>query len=249
MIPQPGRLARWRSMLGLDDPYLRGLLILLWATTTAYVVAHLSHSLIGAPWHPYFHLGTERGYAELFFQMLTGWTAAMLVVAGVRRRSPAPLVFAAFSLYLLADDYFRVHEQVGTAFGIWFDREVVYLQGLATHLGEALFLLGVGAVVITTFVVTYRTAGAAARRMARILAALYAALAIFGFAVDVVHAPFIDEPIIDPIFIAIEDGGEIAVASLIVVHALALAFGPLARPDEPVSDAVPIAAPEAEPTR
>lgn len=178
--------------------------------------------------------------------MLTGWTVLLLVIAAVRRRSMVPLVFAVFSAYLLADDYFRLHEQAGTAFGVWFDREVVYLNRLATHLGEALFLLAIGAAVVTTFVVTYRLAGPAGRRMARNLAWLYAALAVFGVVVDALHAPFIDMPIIDPIFIALEDGGEIAVASLIVVHALALAFGPRAGSSGGADAAGPVEAGEAD---
>jgi hypothetical protein len=114
---------------------------------------------------------------------------------------------------------------MGTAFGQWFDREVMYLQGLATHLGEALYLGAVGLVVVTTFAVAYRFARREVRRMAATVAVLYAALAFFGVAVDIVHAPFIDAPVIDPIFIALEDGGEIAVMSLIVTCALGLAYG------------------------
>ncbi|MGR0218397.1 hypothetical protein [Agromyces sp. ZXT2-6] len=219
------RVARWRTVLGLDEPLLRGVLLLLWLTTAAYVAMHLSHKLVGAPWHPFFNLGAERGYAEVFFQTLTGWAGIMLVIAAVRRRAPILIVFAVFSGYLLADDYFQFHERMGTAFGVWFDRNVVYLQGLSTHLGEALYLAAVGAVVVAAFAVAYRFARREARRMALTVAVLYGALAFFGVAVDIVHAPFIDAPVIDPIFIALEDGGEIAAMSLIVVCALGLAYG------------------------
>lgn len=222
----PGsRVARWRTALGLDEPLLRGILLLLWVTTAAFVAVHLTHKLVGAPWHPFFNLGTERGYAEMFFQMLTGWSILLLVIAAFRRRAGILVVFAAFSAYLLADDYFQFHERMGTAFGQWFDREVMYLQGLATHLGEALYLGAVGLVVVTAFAVAYRFARREVRRMAATVAVLYAALAFFGVAVDIVHAPFIDAPVIDPIFIALEDGGEIAVMSLIVTCALGLAYG------------------------
>jgi hypothetical protein len=225
-MPAPGsRVARLRTELGLDGPLLGGLLMLLWATTAAFVGMHLTHELVGAPWHPFFSLGTERGYAEMYFQMLTGWSILLLVIAAFRRRAGILVVFAAFALYLLVDDYFQLHERMGTAFGRWFDREVVYLQGLATHLGEALYLGAVGILVVTVFVVAYRLARPEVRHTARVLAVLYAALAVFGGAVDIVHAPFIDAPIIDPIFIALEDGGEIAVMSLIAVCALGLACG------------------------
>lgn len=226
-----------RASLGLDEPLARGVLLLLWATTAAFVAMHLTHELIGAPWHPFFSLGTERGYAEVFFQTLTGWSILLLVVAAARRRAPVLIVFAVFSAYLLTDDYFQFHERSGTAFGVWFDRDVVYLQGLSTHLGEALYLGAVGAVVVAVFLIAYRLARRDARRVALTVAALYAALAFFGVAVDIVHAPFIDAPVIDPIFIALEDGGEIAVMSLIVVCALSLAYGSVDRAAEPEADA------------
>ena len=257
----PGsRVARWRTALGLDEPLLRGVLLLLWVTTAGYVTLHLTHKLVGAPWHPFFNLGTERGYAEMFFQMLTVWSILLLVVAAFRRRAGVLVVFAAFSAYLLIDDYFQFHERMGTAFGQWFDREVMYLQGLATHLGEALYLGAVGVVVVTTFAVAYRFAQREVRRTAVTVAVLYAALAFFGVAVDIVHAPFIDAPVIDPIFIALEDGGEIAVMSLIVTCALGLAFGARDRvatavPETTVAptssdaaDAGPDAAPAAPPS-
>lgn len=225
-MPAPGsRIARWRRALGLDEPLARGVLLLLWLTTAAYVAMHLSHKLIGAPWHPFFNLGAERGYAETFFQMLTGWAILLLGIAAVRRRAPILLVFASFSAYLLADDYFQFHERSGTAFGRWFDAEVMYLQGLATHLGEALYLGAVGLVVVAVFALAYRFARREVRGMALTFAVLYGLLAFFGVVVDIVHAPFIDAPVIDPIFIALEDGGEIAVMSLIVTCALSLAYG------------------------
>ncbi|MCK8609735.1 hypothetical protein [Agromyces sp. C10] len=219
------RFARSRTALGLDEPLAGGILLLLWGTTAAFVAAHLTHKLIGAPWHPFFNLGAERGYAELFFQMLTGWSVLLLAIAATRRRAPILIAFAAFSAYLLADDYFQFHERMGTGFGQWFDREVVYLQGLATHLGEALYLGAVGLAVVVVFAIAYRLARRDARRMAVTGAVLYGALAFFGVAVDIVHAPFIDAPVIDPIFIALEDGGEIAVMALIVTYSLSLAFG------------------------
>jgi hypothetical protein len=231
--PTESRRARWRRALHLDEPLLRGLLLTLWATTAAYIAVHLTRRFLGAPWHPFFDLGTERGYAELYFQTLTGWSILLLLIASARRRAPILVVFAAFSAYLLADDYFQLHERMGTAFGLWFDREVMYLQGLATHLGEALFLGAVGIIAVAAFAVAYWFARRELRPTATTLAVLYATLAFFGVAVDIVHAPFIDVPVIDPIFIAIEDGGEIAVMSLIAVFALGLAYGSRERPTTP----------------
>lgn len=203
-----------------------GVLTLLWSTTVVYIILHLSRRFIGVPWSPYFDLGMERGYGEVFFQMLTGWSAIMLVLVAVRTRAWVLLVWATFSLYLLTDDYFTLHERIGT----WYALNGPYVGRLTTHLGEALWLAFIGVLLIVSLVIAYRFASARDRRITLILAALFGGLAFFGVAIDILHSPFIDMPVIDPLFIALEDGGEIAVMSLIVVYAVSLAFP---REDEP----------------
>jgi len=217
---RPSRAQRARSALGLDDLRLWGLVLLLWATTALYVATHLGHRFLGVPWHPAFDLGTERGYGEVFFQMLTGWSILLLVIAAVRRHAGVLFIWAAFTAYLLADDYFMIHERIGT----WFALNVMYVGRLSTHLGEGLWMLTIGILLIVSIAVAYRLAGPEIRRITIKLGAIYAALVFFGVVVDAIHSPFIDVPIIDPIFIALEDGGEVAVMSVLVVFLLSLAF-------------------------
>ena len=142
------------------------------------------------------------------------------MVIVVRTRAWILLVFAVFAMYLLIDDYFTLHEQIGT----WFARNVLYIGILSTHLGEALWLLSIGVILIVSLAISYRFSSTDARRMTLTVGALFAALAFFGVAVDILHSPFIDLPIIDALFIALEDGGEIAVMSLLVTHLVSLAF-------------------------
>ena len=216
-------MSRALAALGLADPRLRGLLLLLWGTTAAYVGAHLSHRFFGMPWSPAFDLGEERGYAEVFFQTLTAWSIVLLVVAAVRRRAGILIIFAIFTAYLLADDYFQIHERIGT----WFGFNVLYVGLLSPHLGEGFWLASIGVLLSASFAIAYRFARPESRRIALTVAAVYAVLAFFGVIIDAIHSPFIDMPVIDPIMIAVEDGGEIAVMSVLVVYLMSLAF-PLA---------------------
>ena len=220
MNSAPSRIRRARTALGLDDPRLRGLLALLWATTAVYVALHLTRRFLGVPWNPLFDLGTERGYAEVFFQMLIGWSIVLLLGAAVRQRSGILAVFAVGLAYLLADDFFMIHERFGT----WFAREVMYVGPLSTHIGEALWLTLVGLVLLAALALAYRRSRPRMRRVAVVLAWLFGALAFFGVAIDILHSPFIDLPIVDPVFIALEDGGEIAVMSLLATYLVSLAF-------------------------
>lgn len=216
----PSRVRRVHGALGLDDSRLMGVLALLWSTTAVYIVLHFTHVFLGAPWSPLFNLGTERGYGEVFFQMLTGWSIVLLVLAAFRRRSGLLAIFGAAMAYLLADDYFTIHERFGT----WFANSVMYVGKLSTHIGEALWLALIGLILLGALAVAYRRSDQLSRRVAITLAALFAALVFFGIAIDILHSPFIDMPVIDPVFIALEDGGEIAVMSLIVVYVVSLAF-------------------------
>jgi hypothetical protein len=49
-------------------------------------------------------------------------------------------------------------------------------------------------------------------------------LAFLGVAIDIAHSPFSHLPIIDPLFIALEDAGEIAVMSVLVTCLVSLSF-------------------------
>lgn len=223
------RLGRWRAALGLDEPAVAGLLVLLWLTTAAFVAAHLGHRLLGVPWHPFFDLGTDRGYAETFFQVITAWAVILLGVAAVRLRAPLLALFAISSAYLLVDDYFLVHEGVGVVVAGWVGVEPAGPAGpagpaMTVHLGEALYLGTVGVVVVTSFAIAYRAARPDVRRIARTLAALFAVLAVFGVLVDLLHALVAGPTVVDAAFTTVEDGGEIAAMSLIVAFGFALAF-------------------------
>lgn len=217
------RLGRCRAALGLDEPTVAGLLVLLWLTTAAFVAAHLGHRLLGVPWHPFFDLGTDRGYAETFFQVITAWAVILLGVAAVRLRAPLLALFAISSAYLLVDDYFLVHEGMGVVVAGWMGGEPGG-SGMTVHLGEALYLGAVGVVVVTSFAIAYRAARPDVRRIARTLAALFAVLVVFGVVVDLLHALVAGPTVVDAAFTAVEDGGVVAAMSLIVAFGFALAF-------------------------
>jgi hypothetical protein len=210
------RIVRARSALGIDDPRLTGLLILLWATTAAFITVHLSNFFAGMPSSPLFDLGLERGYGEVFFQMLTGWAILLLLITAVRRHAGIFLIWAAAAAYLLIDDYFVIHERIGG----WFALNA----RLSAHLGELLWLTGIGAIVILAIAVAYRFARPDIRPITVIVADLFAALAFFGVVVDAIHAPFRGVPAVDLLFTAMEDGGETIAMSLMVVYLVSLAF-------------------------
>jgi hypothetical protein len=216
----PSSRIRWaRTALGLDDPRLLGLLGLFWLATAVHILLHLTRRVVDVPRNRLFDLATEGGYGEQFFQTLTGWCALLLVLIAVRTREWVWLAWASFVLYLLADDYLTLHERMG----VWIAEHAP--AGLVSdHTGEALWLLGVGLVMLVAVAIAYRFSSADTRRTMLIVAALFALLALFGVGVDIIHSLVDELPFSDALFIALEDGGEIAVMSLIVVHLVSLAF-------------------------
>lgn len=167
--------------------------------------------------------------------MLTGWSVLLLMIAGVRLRAGVLGIFAAATVYLLIDDYFMIHE----TFGTWFAASVMYVGPLSTHIGEVVWLALVGVLLLVSLAVAYRRSTPDLRRISVVLAGLFAALVFFGVAIDALHSPFIDMPFIDPIFIALEDGGEIVVMSVLAVYLVSLAFPTVRAAPSPDAAAIP----------
>jgi len=206
-----------RRRLYLDERRSLTLLGLLWLTTAGFVALHLAHRFLGEPEDRLLDLGTERGYPEVFQYTLTGWCIVLLVVLAVRTRAAVFVVWGAITTYLLLDDSLQWHERFGT----FYAQNAPYVGRITGHIGEALWMLGVGLIAVCILIPVHLTSSGAMRRTSTTIAGLFIALVFFGVGIDAIHAPFIDMPVVDPLLIALEDGGELAVLCLLVVFLLA----------------------------
>lgn len=108
-----------------------------------------------------------------------------------------------------------MHERAGALLGGRF--------GFSPHLGELVWLLGLATVVGLAVVVLHLRARGPARAVSAVLVGLAAGLFACGVVLDFVHAEA-TTPVLDPYVTLAEDGGEIAVMSLVVAFLFGVAF-------------------------
>jgi len=208
----------WAAKLGTTEGPAATLLTLLWGTCGLLIAAHLSLKVLARPSGHTWDLGVDRGYGELFGYLLTAWSGFLLARVALRDRAPVLAVWSSVCVYLLADDWFQLHE----AFGVWFERRVPALGTLSNHVGELAFLGVVGVVLASLVAVTHLRARPAAREVSAVLAVLFALFAFCSMVVDALHAPFLSVRPVDVALTTLEDGGEILVLSAVAAFLFAV---------------------------
>ena len=162
-------------------------------------------------------LGADAGLAESVQHLKTFAVAAGGAALFWRTREPVYAGLTALFAGLFVDDVATLHEVWGERLAAALDLPA--LAGLrGQDAGEVLFLAAWVAPVAVAIVLGYRRSGAVARADARAVAVAAAALAVFGVGVDAAHqaALALDVRGLSFVLTAFEEGGEMAVMSVIV---------------------------------
>ena len=138
--------------------------------------------LVSGPWR----LDAERGRGELFQYLKYLVMTALALRLRERRSWRAAGVLALFSLLLLLDDAFQLHERLGEAVTGPRGSPSALTAGFAELLGFAVL----GGVFVWFLVGSWRR-GAKERRVAGPVAMLVAGLAFLGAVVDLVSGPLV----------------------------------------------------------
>lgn len=211
----PTTTSRWRD----------GLLQLLLVTDAFLIGLHLLHLYSGSFRDKYFSIEQNRGLGESFQYVKLFWMAVALTALATRRRSWLYLGWAALSAWMLTDDSFEVHENVGRWLGErWALPAVMGLRG--SDLGELLFWGAVGFLLLAWIGLAHRRSPVAARSASRTLFFLLIALVFVGAGVDVVHViveRLLDSSALNAVLGVVEDGGEMVVVSFMTWFVLRLA--------------------------
>lgn len=204
---------------------------LLIATDAVLVALFLFHKL---EWvhDPALLIGRDGGVAEVLQYAKTLWIGLCAAGLAVRTRQPVYAVLGALFLGLLADDAGRLHEFWGArlADGL----ALPALAGLRPiDLGEILFLaLWVGPLFLAG-VAAYRRSDRPAQHAARWALGALVALAAFGVGADAVHqsvTSLVEINGLHTLLTIVEEGGELAVMSLLTAAAVAAVVGDLPAP-------------------
>lgn len=217
------RQSNFLTTFGLDR-WAIVLLCLFLATDLAFIALHLTYSytsllaldkLIPVS---VFSLSTDRGYSELFQYIKEYWIALLLGLLALRNRSTLYLSWSLLFAFLLLNDAAGLHEKAGVllskklAFEGWF-------QIRAIDFGELLAAAIIGVLFLGAIAITHRQSDRSTRKFSKQLTMLLFALAFFGVPIDMLHVAM-KTPALDPLLIALEDGGELIVMSLITSFVL-----------------------------
>ncbi len=199
------------------------LLIFLLIGDAFFVIIHLALVFTPLSAGNEFYLDVDGGYAE-WFQYLkllgTVWLLAALVKG---QRQPLYFVWLALFAFLLLDDALRLHETAG----LWL-ANVTGLPSLAglrpRDVGELFFAGLVALGLLTWLVLAYQgsnghfggTQCQRARQFSLVLILSLCLLGVVGVGLDMLEQMVTGWPTLHELLIALEDGGELVVVSVMV---------------------------------
>lgn len=190
------------------------------ATDIAFMLLHLIYHYAGLTTNQAFSLETDRGFSEVFQYIKEYWIALILGILAIRT---GVFLYGSWSLlffYLLLDDAGEIHEKLGTVITNQFViPEMFNLRG--QDFGELVVIGIVALVFLTLITLTYRFADSTCRKVSQDLIMMILALAFSGIILDLFHIAA-SSPILDPILMLLEDGGELVIMSFIACYVLSL---------------------------
>ena len=197
------------------------LLLLLLVGDLVYVAVHLVATNTNLLRSPLAALDVDRGYAEFFQYLKLLWTCLLLTGLALRSRRWGYLAWVGLFGYLLVDDSFTLHENIGVVLA---DRLALPdAMGLRSiDFGELLVSAAAGVVLAAGIGWAYLRGSDELRRSSRHLLLLLLALVFFGVVVDMVHIAVAATGWVDNAFVILEDGGELVVTSFITWYAYLL---------------------------
>lgn len=163
-----------------------------------------------------FNLEVDRSLGEVLgYVILASIIAGLSNVARSEGGDRLLLAGAGLFTFALADDLLMIHERLGLVFADLVGRETIgdfYVR----ELGQLLYFAVVGVVVVFGWIRLRETATDRSRHVARWVVGLLVVFAGFAVVLDVLHEVVRSRTTaLEPLLVAIEDGGELATLSLI----------------------------------
>ncbi|MDJ0498774.1 MAG: hypothetical protein QNJ89_13155 [Acidimicrobiia bacterium] len=163
-------------------------------------------------------LTTDRGYAEAFQYLKILWIALLLGSVAVRTRELVLYVWTLVFGYLLLDDALRIHETIGgDVCGDVLQQLSLTAAGDVYKMGQNLFAVIVGGLILASILVAARVSSEAVRRVSNDLLALLIVFAFFSVFLDAAGT-WLDLEARS----IVEDGGEMLAMSVIAGFALSV---------------------------
>jgi hypothetical protein len=196
----------------------RTLLLLLIAADLAFIVLHVVYIETGLLRGRPFSLEADNGLPEAFQYVKQFWVALCMAAMFRRVRQVVYIGWALVFTFLLLDDAFQFHEQIGDWLGQRYRLPVAF--GLRPDdIGELLFAAVVGGTTAVLIGFGFWRGDADARIISRDMVIMVVVLAGLGVGVDILHViTYFKAPLLAQFLLIIEDGGEMLVVSAMVAY-------------------------------
>ncbi len=169
----------------------------------------------------FYLLSTDRGFPEITGYFAMGTAALALFFMLLRSRSPVYLFWIVLLSYLIADDYFKIHEYFGDLFSAAYPAPAGVMS--REDIGQMIYSATAGSIALAIFLIGYAFSAWRDRALSLWLLIPFSGLAFFGIFLDAVHSLFEGWPKwIPAAFAVIEDGGELVCMWLILIVALSI---------------------------
>jgi len=219
------------------DPVHRRWLLLLLGLDLFFIGLHLAYTYTPLLDRTAFDITRDRGFAEFFQYAKFLWLVVAFLAMRRLRPSHGYASWALLFGFLLLDDAIEIHEHGGRMLAASLSLSTAFgLRG--ADFGEATMAVAAATVLLFPILAGFLRGPPDYRELAGRLLILVAALGCCGVVVDMVHMMARGRPPLDTILLILEDGGEMAVLSVIcaTVHAAKLRFraAPAPLPDAAV---------------
>ncbi|HEY9612791.1 hypothetical protein [Allocoleopsis sp.] len=189
------------------------LLYLFLATDLVFIILHLLYLNTDFVSNKYFSIQEDRGYAEIFQYIKEYWIFLLLGILAIKQRSLLYLGWSLLFFYVLLDDFFAIHENLGEIASERL-RLLPVFNLRAVDFGEVIVSACVGLFFLFFLAIAYRFGSRISRETSKYLIIMLFALAALGIAVDLLHS-MLRFSSMEPLLVLVEDGGEMLVMSVI----------------------------------
>jgi hypothetical protein len=189
------------------------LLVLLLITDFVFIILHILNLYTGLLNSSLYMLTRDRGYGEFFQYTKELWIAVMFLILAIKKKQGNFYVFSLLFLYLLIDDSFEIHENLGRVIAeIFHFRPSMGLR--AVDFGELIVSALFGLLFLTALILFFILSDTITRRITLYMITFFGILAFFGVVMDMV-AVMVDHRVTTRVLEMIEEGGEMLVMSVI----------------------------------
>ena len=189
------------------------LLVLLLITDFVFIILHILNLYTGLLNNRLYLLTRDRGYAEYFQYTKELWIAVMFLILAIKKKQGIFYVFSLLFIYLLIDDSFEIHENLGRVIAKIFHFQP-WMGLRAVDFGELIVSGLFGLLFLTALILVFTLSDTITRRVALYMAIFLVVLAFFGVVMDMV-AVMVGHRGTTRMLEIIEEGGEMLVMSVI----------------------------------